>query len=851
MNKPQIMKTKFLLSVVAFCCSIACQRSDAQALNKPASVPIVWSSSGSPQPSPALLLSTPKSIQKRVHRKPAYFQNHAPMPKSDRDVPANDDPCNVTADELTIGGTLTWTGTTEDSDGEVWQAFTLSSCANVSFNFCGTSPGYSSDDLYLLDGECDAFINYYGAAYDLSDCGDGNPVSTFYTLQAGTYFLPIYQVSPEILTYSISVTAAQCAPEPVNDDACTVVPAQLAIGGTLQWSGTTAGAIDQSVAEAFTLSTCANITLDWCGSAPAYYSFFVTSFTGECDSLVFYKNASQVAPDCGHGNPVSTIYALAPGTYYILVFDVTAGAGSTYNVSVSASECDPVPANDLICNAISQSLSIGDSISFDGTLAGALDTEESGQVSVWEAFTLTECADVIFNWCGSQSSGQWANFTLLSGDCTDPDSLSTLSVVSGPENCDDGSRTRIAYILNPGLYYIQVLDPDGSYPDYQFTASANTCSPLPTNDNCSTVSAQILTTAAPLTFTGSTIGASSAGDFGPGWINQQAPTLWHAFTINSCSHVTVRYCNTTPAFGSVWSFISSNCPVDSVFIPGSVDFQQCEGNATIIYYDLPAGTYNLPVMQKGINATGPYSITVSAENCGLYCIGYALNTVPFYEKISNVNFAGIDNSSESGLGYEDFTAISATVLKGESYPLTVTLSNGYPFDHVYAWIDFNQDNSFGDDEIVFNSDTSSGPYSGDILIPANAGTGITRMRFRMDDVAEGHGSNNDACGYATYGQVEDYTLFIDTETGINLINSDSWSLYPNPGNGNFTLRNGGENASVLIEIIDVGGRIIHSEKCMISANGIHTVSPSSIATGIYTVRISTDNLQASRRIVVW
>jgi hypothetical protein len=845
------MKTKFLLSVLLFCFTIFFQETEAQVSNKPSIQSTTRGTAGTD-----LITSNPPSAFRNLlhpqHQKPAIFKNLNVSAKAGRDAPANDDPCSITADSLTIGQSLTWTGTTQDSDGDVWQAFTLSSCANVSFNFCGTTPTYSNDYMFPYLGDCQNIISEFYPPLTAPDCGDGNPITTFYTLSAGTYYFPIYQVSEEVLNYNVVITAAECAPQPPNDNPCNVIPDQLAVGDTLEWSGITAGSLDYMVTEAFTLTTCAVVTLNFCGSSPTYQPFFVKAYSGECDSLLFYKEPPPFNIVCEDGNPIVSIYDFEPGTYYFNIVDVSGGIGSTYNISVTASACAPVPPNDLICDALIQPLSIGDSISFQGTTAGATNSEGNTTGNVWEAFILTQCADVTFNWCGSTSADQWTNFSLISGDCSNPDGWTNHSLVADTESCDDGNRLMVAYILNPGTYYIQILEPTSAYNNYQLTASATVCSPLPSNDICSALTAQLLTSSTPITFNGSTVGASSTGDFGDGWVNEQVPTVWHAFTLSSCSHVTIQYCATVPAFEYIWSFISPSCPADSVFIPGSYNFQQCLDNATIIYYDLPPGTYYIPVLQDSTFATGPYSITLTADNCGTYCIGYALNTVPDYEKISNVNFAGIDNSSTSSFGYEDFAAISDTVIKGESYPLSVTLSNSYFGDNVRVWIDYNRDNSFAADELVFVSDTSAGPYSGNITIPVDAATGATRMRIRMDDVALDHGSNPNPCGYASFGQVEDYTLIIEEETGINTINSDAWLIYPNPGNGDFTIRNGGENARVLIEIIDISGRIIYSERSMVLSNSYYEVSASDlIASGIYNVRISTDNFQASKKVIVW
>ena len=141
-----------------------------------------------------------------------------------------------------------------------------------------------------------------------------------------------------------------------------------------------------------------------------------------------------------------------------------------------------------------------------------------------------------------------------------------------------------------------------------------------------------------------------------------------------------------------------------------------------------------------------------------YCTAGATNTG--FEKISNVQFNTINNPSGSTAGYEDFTAVSTTVVQGSTHTFTGTISNPFASDEIIVWIDFNHDLDFDDPgEEVFNSPTGPGPHTGNITIPANAMTGSTRMRVRLHDT--GDGPNPTPCGNSSYGQVEDYTITVN------------------------------------------------------------------------------------------
>ena len=72
--------------------------------------------------------------------------------------------------------------------------------------------------------------------------------------------------------------------------------------------------------------------------------------------------------------------------------------------------------------------------------------------------------------------------------------------------------------------------------------------------------------------------------------------------------------------------------------------------------------------------------------------------------IARVQFADLDNSSGDNDGYADFSALSATVQPGSSNGITLD-PNG-PFFLRYrwnAWIDWNNDGTFGAGELVLHN----------------------------------------------------------------------------------------------------------------------------------------------------
>src|SRR4030095_2065970 len=90
----------------------------------------------------------------------------------------------------------------------------------------------------------------------------------------------------------------------------------------------------------------------------------------------------------------------------------------------------------------------------------------------------------------------------------------------------------------------------------------------------------------------------------------------HAFMTTECANVILDYCGTDPEFENVWNVLATGCPADSVVYASSFDLFGCgNGNATLHFDSLAAGTYYLPVLFDADDANGPYTVEVIASSC--------------------------------------------------------------------------------------------------------------------------------------------------------------------------------------------------------------------------------------------
>jgi len=160
-------------------------------------------------------------------------------------------------------------------------------------------------------------------------------------------------------------------------------------------------------------------------------------------------------------------------------------------------------------------------------------------------------------------------------------------------------------------------------------------------------------------------------------------------------------------------------------------------------------------------STSAYSTVISFTTTDVqlnYCSSASTNISDEY--IGRVQLNTIDNSS-GGQFYTDFTNISTTLEKDTQYTITVTPTwTGTVYSEGYAvWIDYNRDGDFSDaGELVWSqSATQTTPVSGSFTVPSSAVENATTMRVSMK-----YNDIPDPCETFTYGEVEDYTIIIQS-----------------------------------------------------------------------------------------
>ena len=277
-------------------------------------------------------------------------------------------------------------------------------------------------------------------------------------------------------------------------------------------------------------------------------------------------------------------------------------------------------------------------------------------------------------------------------------------------------------------------------------------------------------------------------------------------------------------------------------------------NVGVTGYDVYQGTTLLgstastSYTVSGLAASTTYSFTVKAKDAAgnisvasnavsvttlaaavTYCTAAATNTAD--EKIGNVTFGTINNTSTGTAGFEDFTALSTNVTRGTAYSLSIKpVWTSTTYSEAYAvYIDWNRDGDFADSgELAWSkAGSTTTPVTGSITIPTTATLGTTRMRVMMKYSS----LPTSSCGTYTYGQVEDYSLNIVSAARIAPTASlEEIQLYPNPVKGDIlNIKNSQSNE---FSIYNASGRLIKSGKL---ENG--SVNVNKLPAGVYLIKV--------------
>jgi hypothetical protein len=297
-----------------------------------------------------------------------------------------------------------------------------------------------------------------------------------------------------------------------------------------------------------------------------------------------------------------------------------------------------------------------------------------------------------------------------------------------------------------------------------------------------------------------------------------------------------------------------NASTDNVAVTGYDVYQGSTLKATVTttsytVIGLTASTaYTFSVKAKDVagNVSASSNVvnvtTLAGTGTLTYCASQGNSVAD--EKISNVKFGTINNSSTGGTGYTDFTSVSTNVTRGAVYTISITPQwTSSVYNEGYSvWIDYNKDGDFTDagEQVWTKAASSTTPVTGTVTIPTGATLGTTRMRVSMK-----YNGIPTSCEAFSYGQVEDYTVNIVSATSKgNGSQTENFAikLYPNPASSVLNVTSVSEKGTY--RIMSMLGQEVNRGSL---ASG--SIDVSSLPAGNYLVEIFDNEVSTVKRFV--
>lgn len=254
---------------------------------------------------------------------------------------SNDECATAVAVEVTAEcagsiGTYDASSATTSQPASTCSGSTSSDAQDLWFNFMATGPvtrvvveGTLSFDPVVegFSGSCGDLVSMgcTDVTFPASVPTSTTEVLTLHTVEGSTYFVRVYPYTlpqPEHHSFSLCIFEPEL---PSNDECSNVAPVALTAGSELSFTGDNTDCTDTEglglpqVWHAFSISECMDVTVDLCGTSPAFLNWSQRLY-GSClleENTVLESSSEQVS--CGDGNTTILFNNVRPGTYYFPV----------------------------------------------------------------------------------------------------------------------------------------------------------------------------------------------------------------------------------------------------------------------------------------------------------------------------------------------------------------------------------------------------------------------------------------------------------------------------------------------------------------------------------------------------
>jgi hypothetical protein len=281
-------------------------------------------------------------------------------------------------------------------------------------------------------------------------------------------------------------------------------------------------------------------------------------------------------------------------------------------------------------------------------------------------------------------------------------------------------------------------------------------------------------------------------------------------------------------------------------------------------YAISSGNLNFTVRDAQQNTcVAQVSVVAPAPCSGGGPAACASSSVfPWHEWISNVKVGNLDFASGKS-NFSDYSSATVTAARGQSLAVSLTTSfSWFTADQYYKiWIDYNQDGAFDPStETAYSGILSAPPdgttskvLNGNLIVPATAALGKTKMRISMK-----RGAYPTVCEAIPFGEVEEYSVQVNPPAVLQnsvhnqisaaqvVENQDDIQIFPNPASGVVSI-NWKDQAPANVYLMSSSGVVLEQTPAVTQAEFDVSQRPS----GLYFVRIEAAGKRAiTKRVVV-
>lgn len=750
--------------------------------------------------------------------------------------PPNDHCGDVVAQPLAIGDTLVFEGNNEGAtiDGDnvpgsglddfqsavVWEAFTTTECATVRIAFCGSeAPFLAAYYWNALTPDCPADNLVITMDYGTDECPDGQPSMYFEQLPPGTYYYPVYadENGPQG-DYVLTVTATACpAVGPVADAG----PDQHLCSTT---TSTTMAANTPEPTETGT----------WTMVSGGFTIVDPTDPNTAFTELAIGENIAEWTVDDGTNANSDQVS--------IFLYDENnpaADAGSNLSSCGIATSID-MDASELIFPA-----------------TGTWTILQGGATIIEPNNPNTEMID----WAVGENIFEWA---VENGPCGASTAQLVVLVYDEEEPAADAGQdqalelptTSATMAANEPTFPAQgtwsVVAGAGEFSDvHLFDATVtglgvgeNVFSWTVDNGPCGitedevTIQVSEAAVVIPAIAPGDTLILTGNNADAVDSVGLGVPAAWEAFELTECANVLVSYCN-TDGFTVYSNALYGEQPGGATLQPDSVAL--CDNSAPMQFFNgMEPGIYWIAVLADPEHAMGDYAIEVVATEC--------------------VQEPSADNNlcEEAELlvpeGAGPVYATSATVNLSEA---TGQAPAPACIDGEEEWYDrwYRLAND-ADDIIALGLTAAPDAQVGMEVFRACDGESVACAINSAPIQLTDHPAGEFIIRVFTYGTEpaqDDLQLLVavDRTTGVQGANTTDLALFPNPGNGDFTLVAPFTATRATINVRDIAGRVVHTGQTTLTAGEVHRLNMSNLLRpGTYLVELFSEKQKAIARLVV-